>query len=164
MKRDTWSAPSPCLNQCWNIANWTIRNKLQYILIEIQIFSYMKMYLKMSSAKWRPFCLGLNVLKDVIWAAWFLKSLATRLCVHKISKISETIKIFCKFLVSCWSVEWKSCSRAISWCPGNPTYHQFHYYSIDKHSHSLLFYVNVITHNALANMMAFPSASLLLLS
>ena len=31
------------------------------ILIEIQIFSYMKMHLKMSSAKWRPFCLGLNV-------------------------------------------------------------------------------------------------------
>ena len=32
------------------------------ILIEIQIFSYMKMHLKMSFAKWRPFCLGLNVL------------------------------------------------------------------------------------------------------
>ena len=32
------------------------------ILIGIQIFSFMKMRLKMSSAKWRPFCLGLNVL------------------------------------------------------------------------------------------------------
>ena len=32
------------------------------ILIEIQIFSFKKMRLKMSSAKWRPFCLGLNVL------------------------------------------------------------------------------------------------------
>ena len=32
------------------------------ILIEIQIFLYMKMHLKMSSAKWRPFCLGLNML------------------------------------------------------------------------------------------------------
>ena len=31
------------------------------ILIEIQIFSFKKMRLKMS-AKWRPFCLGLNVL------------------------------------------------------------------------------------------------------
>ena len=33
------------------------------ILIWIQIFSFKKMCLKMSSAKWRPFCLGLNVLR-----------------------------------------------------------------------------------------------------
>ena len=32
------------------------------ILIEINTFSFKKMHLKMSSAKWRPFCLGLNVL------------------------------------------------------------------------------------------------------
>ena len=32
------------------------------ILIGIQILSFKKMRLKMSSAKWRPFCLGLNVL------------------------------------------------------------------------------------------------------
>ena len=32
------------------------------ILISIQTFSFKKMHLKMSSAKWRPFCLGLNVL------------------------------------------------------------------------------------------------------
>ena len=30
------------------------------IFIEILIFSFTKMCLKMSSAKWRPFCLGLN--------------------------------------------------------------------------------------------------------
>ena len=32
------------------------------ISIEILIFSFKKMRLKVSSAKWRPFCLGLNVL------------------------------------------------------------------------------------------------------
>ena len=32
------------------------------ILIRIQTFSFKKMHLKMSSPKWRPFCLGLNVL------------------------------------------------------------------------------------------------------
>ena len=32
-------------------------------LIEILTFSFTKMRLKVSSAKWRPFCLGLNVLK-----------------------------------------------------------------------------------------------------
>ena len=32
------------------------------ILVEIITFSFKKMRLKVSSAKWRPFCLGLNVL------------------------------------------------------------------------------------------------------
>ena len=32
------------------------------ILIEIHTFSFKKIHLKMSSAKWCPFCLGLNVL------------------------------------------------------------------------------------------------------
>ena len=35
------------------------------ILIGIQTFSFKKMHLKMSSAKWRPFCLGLNVLTHI---------------------------------------------------------------------------------------------------
>ena len=35
------------------------------ILIEILTFSFKKMRLKVSSAKWRPFCLGLNVLNGV---------------------------------------------------------------------------------------------------
>ena len=33
------------------------------ILIEIDKFSFMKMDLKVSSAKWRPFCVGLNALR-----------------------------------------------------------------------------------------------------
>ena len=36
------------------------------ILIGIQIFSFTKMRLKMSSAKWRPLCLGLNVLINIV--------------------------------------------------------------------------------------------------
>ena len=36
------------------------------ILIEIYIFSFKKMHLKISSGNWQPFCLGLNVLKKNI--------------------------------------------------------------------------------------------------
>ena len=36
------------------------------ILIQIHTFSFKKMHLKMSSAKWRPFCLGLNVLRHCV--------------------------------------------------------------------------------------------------
>ena len=38
------------------------------ILIGIQTFSFKKMHLKMSSAKWHPFCLSLNVL--MCWYGW----------------------------------------------------------------------------------------------
>ena len=37
------------------------------ILIDIHIFSFKKIHFKMSSGKWRPFCLGLNVLRKVTW-------------------------------------------------------------------------------------------------
>ena len=40
----------------------TLGTNFSEILIGIQILSLKKMRLKMSSAKWRPFCLGLNVL------------------------------------------------------------------------------------------------------
>ena len=53
--------------------------KFGEILIKILTFSFMKMDLKVSSAKWRPFCLGLNVLKHI-----YLKYLSINL-------ISETL-------------------------------------------------------------------------
>ena len=40
----------------------TIGTNFSEILSEIHTFSLKKMHFKMSSAKWRPFCLGLNVL------------------------------------------------------------------------------------------------------
>ena len=38
------------------------------ILIGIETFSFKKMHLKMSSAKWRPLCLGLNVFSEPVVA------------------------------------------------------------------------------------------------
>ena len=57
-----WSAPSHYLNQCWNIVNSNLRNKLQGNLGGIQTFSFKEIHVKMSSAKLRQFCLGLNML------------------------------------------------------------------------------------------------------
>ena len=42
----------------------TLGTNFSEILIEIQTFSLKKMRLKMSSAKWRPFRLGINVLNE----------------------------------------------------------------------------------------------------
>ena len=52
------SVPSHYLNQCWNIVTLILRNKFQW---NINRNSY-EMHLKMSSAKWPLFWLGLNVL------------------------------------------------------------------------------------------------------
>ena len=43
---------------------WPRGTNFHEILINIHTFSLKKMYLKMTSAKWRPFCLGLYVLSD----------------------------------------------------------------------------------------------------
>ena len=45
-----------------NIGNGPLGTNFSEILIRIQTFSFKKMHLKMSSGKWRTFCLGLNVL------------------------------------------------------------------------------------------------------
>ena len=41
----------------------TLGTNFSEILSEIHTFSFKKMHLKMSSGRWRPFCLGLNGLK-----------------------------------------------------------------------------------------------------
>ena len=41
-----------------------LRTNFVEISIEIHTFSFKEMHLKMSSGKWRPFCLGLNVLNS----------------------------------------------------------------------------------------------------
>ena len=61
-----WSAPSHYLHRSWLIVNCTLRNKLEWNSIEILTFSFKKMCLKMSSAKWRPFCPGGDELNDVM--------------------------------------------------------------------------------------------------
>ena len=62
-----WSAPSHFLKQCSNIVNWTPGTNFNGISIDIGTFSFRKINLKMSSAKLRPFCLGINVLTCALY-------------------------------------------------------------------------------------------------
>ena len=56
------------------------------MLIGIQIFSFTKMRMKMSSAKWRPFCLGLNVLTH--YFRWLNAKEANPQCTEAASLVS----------------------------------------------------------------------------
>ena len=63
---DNGLSPGRCQAIIWTNAGilliGPLGSKFIYILIEIHTFSFKEMHLKMSSGKWRPFCLGLNVL------------------------------------------------------------------------------------------------------
>ena len=48
----------------WMLLIASLGTNFSEILNGIQTISFTKMHLKMSSAKWRPFCLGLNVLNN----------------------------------------------------------------------------------------------------
>ena len=64
---DNGLSPGPRQAIIWNNAGILLIGPLgtnfNEISIEIHTFSFKKMHFKMSSAKWRPFCLGLNVLR-----------------------------------------------------------------------------------------------------
>ena len=68
------------------------------ILFGIQAFSFKKMHVKMSSAKWRPFCLGLNVL-NLLCARWLVTHEHRPACSRKISKpIDQALTLINPFL------------------------------------------------------------------
>ena len=56
-------------------------------LSTILTFSFTEMRLKVSSAKWRPFCLGLNVLRKCLWK-WSLPWVAAGHSVTEIYRLS----------------------------------------------------------------------------
>ena len=68
-----WYLRTPITMHIVNVYNCTpLGTNFNEILIEILTFWFKKMHLKMSSAKWRPFCLGLNVLTTLhIWRLGF---------------------------------------------------------------------------------------------
>ena len=63
------------------------------ILIEIHTISFKKIHLKMSSGKWRTFCLGLNVLTEIM--AWYMSMTMTMkdiYCQSCTKKIRQSYK------------------------------------------------------------------------
>ena len=120
------SAPSHYLNQCW-LVNWNLGNNFQgNSNIEIQTFRFKKIHVKMSSAKWRPTCLGLNVLKNIhiydavsevslsllpqkvnIQSTWFIWGLSMGKQSHR--------KVFCMCLSSIHTLYPIVLREAITW-------------------------------------------------
>ena len=87
------------------------------IFIEIYTFSFKKMYLKVSSGKWRPFFLGLIVLKlnkqPTVTAPPFTVSIsfAPDRCLVALSsqQYPAVQKLFSKSWLFCWYVRYHCC-------------------------------------------------------
>ena len=107
----------------------TLGTNFSEILSEIHTLSFKKMHLKISSAKWRPFCLGLNVLshcsywKDATWfqwlraRLWYLQSISTGdTAVFHSAIISSRPPIFVLFAISWWKCQGTSLV-APKWSP-----------------------------------------------
>ena len=68
-------------------------------LIEIHTFSFKKMHLKRSSGKWRPFCLGLNVL-TLAHVCKFIRFDGNMVkCWAPIQVVTVEVLRFCQILV-----------------------------------------------------------------
>ena len=66
---DNGLSPRRCRAIIWTKAGIlsirTLETNFSEILSEIHIFSFAKIHLEMSFAKWRPFCIGINVWKNL---------------------------------------------------------------------------------------------------
>ena len=78
---------------------WPLRTNFSEILIEILTFSFKKVRLKVSSAKRRPFCLGLNVLSNILFP----------------SAVPVPLRLdFCPVCVL-WEPRWSRWERSLLW-------------------------------------------------
>ena len=83
---------------------------------EIQKFSFMKMYLKTSSAKWRPYCLGLTLLN-------ITGTCPKGQCVNTGNVCGETITLVSKphrgWTTKWWRHQMETFSALLAICAGN---------------------------------------------
>ena len=87
----------------------TLGTNFSEILSEIHTFKFTKMHWKMSSGRWRPFCLGLNVLKSVS----YIRVIST----HSGLVISYGIRVLSNHCFRQWLVAWWQ--QAITWNNGD---------------------------------------------
>ena len=101
----------------WILLIGPLGTNFSEILIEIYAFSFKNRHLKMSSGKWRPFCLGLNVLIGITTA----KQNTTKPCAYFMAHyvlVSQTTQLLP--LTHSSLISWKL-SGGMNLCKYSPT-------------------------------------------
>ena len=114
------SAPSHYLNQCSFIVNWTLWKKIQWNSNKNAKFSFKKIYMKMSSAKWRPFCPRGDELNSLIWKVLDVTYKVYRICTKYPCDTITMITLDqdkCHIIkVICWRLVRSSLCKNIIFC------------------------------------------------
>ena len=138
--------PHLCVNEIiitiiWTNAGilliWALGTNFSEILIEIDIFSFKRMHLKLSSGKWRPFCLDLNVwslslvvkgpVLVYIWSSWFLMVLSSQSLSHN----PRGQSYICSLKDIWQNSKWKFYCICLTWLSVD----SFKFISCDTYSH-----------------------------
>ena len=87
----------------------TLGTNVSEILIAIHTFLFKKMRFKISSAKWQPFCLGLNVFTH--WGR------VTHTCVSKLTIIGSNngLSVPSHYLNQCWNIVNSTLRNKLQW-------------------------------------------------
>ena len=99
-----WSAPSHYLNQCWNIVNWTLRNKLQW---DLNRNSYI--------------FINENAFQNVVWKLAVISSRPQRVKSYVLSYNEITWSTFSLYAVwklntKGWDIYFRRWSHIKNWC------------------------------------------------
>ena len=116
----TWPAPSHDLNQCWDILNWTLGNKIQWNLnrysnIFIQENGFENIVWKMAAILSRPQCINALFNNSCIlvcifsWMTIYAAKVANSACIF----IIRIIQILLLLLIS-WKYK-RSVARPVVW-------------------------------------------------
>ena len=76
------------------------------IWIKIYVFSFTKMHLKMSSGKWRPFCLSLNVLRLSVDSIVMPKA---------VTSLVQIMSVPSHYLNKCWNIVNSTLRNKLQW-------------------------------------------------
>ena len=132
---DNGLSPAQCQAIIWTNTGilfiWPSGTNFSEMLIEIHTFSFKKMHVKTSSAKRRPFCLGLNVLRAVSGAisrreAVAFSSEASKLFRKAIVHPQSHIRNGENYRTRNFSVLWRSINESMQHTHRERQCHLFH--------------------------------------
>ena len=109
---DNGLLPGQCQAFIWTNAEilliWSIETKFSDILIKIHTYSFKKIQLKMSSGKFRPFCLSLNVWMILALCPWStshsLKKWLLYICINKQVELKSVLHHMKKMELICFHI------------------------------------------------------------
>ena len=109
-------------NNVWILLVWPLDTNFSEILIEIHTFSFNKICLKVLPSKWRPFCLGLNVLHSL----WTCNDNATYVDLsYGASLVSSNSNLMFTFIIAMLQVI--SCCIHLYYCLGSDSIMNYEY-------------------------------------